>query len=503
MIRAILLILVFSGFQSFAQSSIESYFKRKLSSDQLNQDYEVFRIGLEKIHPGLYRYHSQHFMDSVFLQFSKGLDRQMDLLEFYRKICIVIAQIRCQHTVATPASNILIDIERDGRFLPFGTFWEFDPVATYLTYDFSHNGSLLPGTRIISINGISIEEIYNNLISNFPADGDNLTNKHARLMYGLELHMWYYLLIDHPDTFEVMLETPEKQIIEKKYRAVTVKELVENYKKYILQKDPALRDYFKYWKEWNKKNRSKPIRLELLSDNIALLTVQNFHSNKFQKVVDKAFKELYEKQIPNLIIDVRGNGGGSDIQGRYLFNYLIDKPTGYFDSLYTTTGIADTTFLFKHTDKNNEWYLENRQLVYQLKDGRFATKAEVNKGLLLQQPNKYNFSGSVYVIMNGRSASTTAEFTAAAHFNKLATFIGEESGGAYHGGNGGDFASLTLPNSRIVVQIPLSRYVMNSNETDYIRRGTIPDYEVNRSIEDVLNGRDPHLDFVIQLIEEE
>jgi hypothetical protein len=304
MTRILILLLIFSVSHSLAQPSIESYFNRKLSSDQLQADYEIFRTGLEKFHPGLYRYNSKVDMDSVFLHFKRELDAEMDIIEFYKKICLLVAQIKCQHTVATPASNVLRAIEREGQFLPFVTFWIFDPVSTYITYDFSHNGRLFPGTRIITINGKSIEEIYSSLISHFPTDGDILTNKQSRLIYGLELHMWYYLLIDHPDTFEVRLETPDKQIIERKYRAVTGKEVVKNYKKYISQKDPALRDYFDYWKEWNKKNRSKPIRLELLSENIALLTVRNFHSHKFQKIVYEAFEELDEKQTPNLIIDV-------------------------------------------------------------------------------------------------------------------------------------------------------------------------------------------------------
>ena len=102
--------------------------------------------------------------------------------------------------------------------------------------------------------------------------------------------------------------------------------------------------------------------------------------------------------------------------------------------------------------------------------------------------------------MNGRSASTTAEFTAATHINKIAIFIGEESGGAYHGGNGGDFASLILPNSKIVVEVPLSKYVMNSKEPMNIGRGTLPDYIVNTSMQDILELRDPQLEFALKLI---
>jgi len=102
--------------------------------------------------------------------------------------------------------------------------------------------------------------------------------------------------------------------------------------------------------------------------------------------------------------------------------------------------------------------------------------------------------------MNGRSASTTAEFTAATHFNKLATFIGEESGGAYHGGHGGDMVSLKLPNSEIAVEIPLTKYVMNSSEPRFVGHGTLPDYAIRSTLQDILNLKDAQLEFTLTLI---
>ena len=495
------LFFVLINVQILAQTSIDASFARGLSADGSKSDLALLKTGLEKLHPGLYRYSSQKQIDSLFRVTLQELNEPIDFQNFYRKICKILAEIRCQHTAATPAPDIFNKIEREGKFLPFGAFWEFDPVSVYVTYDLSSEASLPPGTKILEINGQSMNAIYDTLIPYFPTDGNNLTNKHSRFIYGLELHLWYYLLIDRPETFVVKLETPQKKLIKKRYNAVTAKELFKNYKTYTSQKDPALRRYLDYWKRWNKKNSSRPIRHEFIDDHTALLTVGNFTSHKFEKIIENAFNEINKKNIKNLIIDVRGNGGGSDDQGRKLFTYLIDKPSAYYDSLYTTTGISDTTFLFKHTDKNQAWYFENLPLVEQLPDGRFATKPEGNPGVLIQKPQDNNFSGDVYVIMNGRSASAASEFTAAVHFNRLATFVGEESGGAYNGGNGGDFAQFLLPNSKINVQIPVSRYVMNSSETKYLGRGTIPDYKVTRSIEDVLIGRDPQLEFVLQLIE--
>ena len=489
--------------QLMAQSSIATSFDKQLNAEFLRSDLELLKTGLELIHPGLYRYSSKQQIDSLFLNTAKDLSEQTDFQEFYRKVCRVLAEIKCQHTAATPAPELFKKIEEEGKFLPFGAFWLYDPVSVYITYDLSSEASLPPGTRILEINGQSVEELYKTLIPYFPSDGYNLTNKHSRFIYGLELHLWYYLLIDRPEAFTLKLETPQKQLIEKKYNAVTAKELLKNYKKYTSQKDPEIRPYLDYWKQWNKKNTSRPIRNEFINDNTALLTVGNFSSHKFEKIIGQAFKEIKSKNIENLIIDVRGNGGGWDDQGRQLFTYLIDKPAVYYDSLYTTTGIADTTFLFKHTDKNREWFLENLPFVEQLPDGRYATKPTGNQGVKLQSPQDNRFDGQVYIIMNGRSASTTAEFTAAAHFHQLATFVGEESGGAYNGGNGGDFAQFLLPHSQINVQIPLARYVMNSSETRFLGRGTLPDYEIHRSIQDVLVGRDPQLEFVLELIEEQ
>jgi C-terminal processing protease CtpA/Prc len=96
--------------------------------------------------------------------------------------------------------------------------------------------------------------------------------------------------------------------------------------------------------------------------------------------------------------------------------------------------------------------------------------------------------------------STTAEFTAAAHYNKLATFIGEESGGSYCGGNGGDFALLPLKHTQITVHIPLAKYVMAIPNQYCSGNGTIPDYEIRQTVEDALELRDPQLEQALKLI---
>lgn len=493
-------ILALVSIQLKAQPNFEARFNQGFSSSQLQEDLHILRTGLEKIHPGLYRYTEKDVLDSQFDKMQKNLNADLTYQEFYREVCTLIAQIKCQHTIAIPDQAFLNEIVKSGRFFPFGIFWEFDPLKAYVSVDLSGESNLTPGTRLLGINNQSIESLYQELISYFPSDGEILTNKYSRLQVGPEFMVWYYLLKAQPEVFELELEDRSGRTFTKTYLPVTFKDWVKNYKKHRFHKDPKIKAYMSFYIKRDKLNSKKPIRHEFLNENTALLKVSNFDHHKFDQSIADAFGDLQRKGCQNLIIDLRYNGGGSDILGRHLFSYLINEPTKYFDSLYSSAGISDTTFLFRHTDKNLEWFEYVLPLVTKMENGRFATKPEVNEGLKLQQPSENSFKGNVYVLMNGRSASTTSEFTAALHFNKRATFIGEESGGAYHGGHGGDFANLELPNTKITVQIPLTKYVMNSEETRFIGQGTPPDHTVPTTMQDILNLTDPQLDFALMLI---
>ena len=86
------------------------------------------------------------------------------------------------------------------------------------------------------------------------------------------------------------------------------------------------------------------------------------------------------------------------------------------------------------------------------------------------------------------------------HNNKKATFIGEETGGAYYGNNSGVFAIVTLPNTKLTVGIPLMAYYSNVSGYPYKDRGILPDHTVKNSVEDVLHKRDVVMEYTLELI---
>jgi C-terminal processing protease CtpA/Prc len=130
-------------------------------------------------------------------------------------------------------------------------------------------------------------------------------------------------------------------------------------------------------------------------------------------------------------------------------------------------------------------------------EGTFDLIFHPNLGV--QQPLSPNFKGKVYVLINGNSFSGTGECTSLIHYHKKAVFIGEECGSGYYGNTSGFMPELTLPNTRLRVRIPLLLYTMavSGYPGD---RGIIPDHQVAPSIEDLLEGKDPVMEYAIELI---
>ena len=136
-------------------------------------------------------------------------------------------------------------------------------------------------------------------------------------------------------------------------------------------------------------------------------------------------------------------------------------------------------------------------------DNTFSVQEEFSPQLKMQSPKANGFKGRVYVLANGGSGSTTSEFIAYSKSHGAITLIGEETGGAYEGGNGGSFLNFVLPHSKISIGTPLLYYDNEVTPPKQPGRGTMPDFSVPYNIEDVLKGFDTQLNFALKLIQKE
>jgi len=312
---------------------------------------------------------------------------------------------------------------------------------------------------------------------------------------------YYYLFVDQPDHFSITCKGPTGEEVKVEEDAVGFADFDKR-----VAANPVNAALIKIYGPRSRLNRAKPWRLELHKEqDAAVMTIRSFGigksgdeaAEKMHDFLKRSLKEMRKSMVDNLIIDLRYNPGGWDNEGEVLFTYLIDTPAYYYRRFHTVTDSSE--FLQLSSVSKEEQQHVKEELIPE-KDGTFTVKEEYNKTLAKQYPQMDRFTGKVYFLVNGGSASSTGEFAAVAHSNRLGIFVGEETQGSYTGGNSGEFIPLILPQTRIYVNLPLLYYENAVTPPAQAGRGTIPDYIVPNNVKDLLSGRDTQLDFVYGLI---
>ena len=236
-------------------------------------------------------------------------------------------------------------------------------------------------------------------------------------------------------------------------------------------------------------SREDPISWQLQDhDSTGILNLGSFQlsAGEFARRIDSFFTQVHDRKISRLIIDLRNNGGGNNVNVSELYSYFADKP-------------------FYHLRKTevSRQQLSHRNHIINITEydnlrARLASDSSYEivqyPGRRLREPISANrFDGKLIVLVNGATISAASEFVALVHGNKQGTIIGEETGGCYYGSTGGSYLTLLLPNSRLRARIPTIRIFIAVPE-DFKQqphgRGALPHYPVSYSIADVLTRRD-------------
>jgi C-terminal processing protease CtpA/Prc len=469
-----------------------------LSPEEMREDLMTYKQLLLETHPGLFRYQSKEEFDNSISGIETKISEPLPFYTFYRLIARLSADIRCAHTQVFPMGDILSYMRESCEVFPLFLY----PIdeRLYVLFNGTEDPSILPGDEIISVNGKPITEIREIISRYYFRDGNNDVVLRRFVQGGL-FSLYYYLMVEQPSNFEIVVKNRQGE--ERKYKlpALTYAQVEKNYTSNTVNT--------KMMSFYNKKHQNWDM---IIVDEVPSTAYMNFASfgsrgvdtedeaqETFKKFMDKSLKKLRKSNIQNLIIELRGNTGGWDIQGKELFSYLMksDTAVSYYE---TQTAITNDSDFLKYSDLSEEDLKQAGKYLIPMEDGTFKLDPAGNKTLLPQSPKENRFTGNVYIIMDEQCASTCAEFTAAAKANKIGVFVGNESGGAYEGGNGGSFITYSLPNSGIYSNSPLVKYTMAVPEASAPGRGTIPDHLILLSHEDLLNGYDAPKQFVFELI---
>ena len=167
--------------------------------------------------------------------------------------------------------------------------------------------------------------------------------------------------------------------------------------------------------------KKSSVEFEEKTAETAYVKIKNFSTSK-EELADVLPKIVNNKKYKNLIIDLRGNSGGgieaASVFSKYLMNDFID--VGYFPTNKFPYQKFDSDQFDTLPEKSPE---TTDEFIDYLKAGRGAK-------MVFQKTKNTVFSGRIYILTDGKTASTCEPIVYVMKEKQKATIIGEKTAGA-------------------------------------------------------------------------
>ncbi|RYY53148.1 MAG: peptidase S41 [Chitinophagaceae bacterium] len=469
---------------------------KKYSPEVLTKDYAIYRQILEEAHPGLYWYTTKDSMDQYFDWGAEQLRDSMDEPAFRRILMYVTSKVNCGHTSVRYSdrySNYL-DTARLGRLFPLSLkIWEQSAVVAQ---NLNRRDSILTrGTVIRSINGMPVKTVVDSLFEFIPTDGYNTTHKYQALSNRGYFGSLYSSVFDFPKFYEIG------------YTDSTGKQGTTWITPFFPGADTSGRSSLaprpripKPSRKERRNTRRNAVRLLKIdtAGHVAMMDLNSFSRGfGLRKFFRKSFRALRKHNIQHLVIDVRGNGGGSVTNSTLLTRYISDHRFKVGDSLYAITKRKKYGRYIQH-DLTNRIFMTF--FAFRKKDGLYHFSYFEKHHF--QPKKKDHFDGKTYILTGGNSFSATTLFASAVREQDNVLIVGEETGGGAYGNSAWLIPDVRLPGTGVGFRLPLFRLVIDNNIPKN-GKGVQPEVFSGPSVEAVRKGRDYKLDVVMDLIKKD
>jgi len=497
------------------------------SVEALHEDIDKAYKQLKKHHPHLYQFRSKEVLDYKFDSLKTAIKTPMDSRTFYKHLAGVTKYIGQGHLAINPPYKQYTKKERKARnktkFDVYNLDFEYLD-EKLLIAKARGSDSLLVGNEVLKVN----EELAGDLIERYKQlvapDGYNAT-LHNRVV-GERFLGFYIKDKGRFDSISLTLKNVDSTFI-KKFKRVPKKKIItksdstkidsiklpkkkltsveKKAKKKKAKEKAKLNE--KYGYVASRKEYTRNLSFIGVDSTVALLKVRAFSNGTYKKFYQETFKTLDSLKTKELVIDLRNNGGGRLSEIAYLYSFLTDKDYVFLNPSEVNSRIP---FLKVLTSKEKPFLMKffvglfsPGILIHNLmkttkKDGKIYYRFKPSKE---QEPKPLNFKGKIYVLTNGKSFSASSILSTHLKGSNRATFVGEETGGAYNGTVAGIYKMYELPNTKVKVKV----WYMHIDAPYKVTPdgyGIKPDVQILPTMQDRLDNIDPELEWVIQDIEQ-
>lgn len=242
-----------------------------------------------------------------------------------------------------------------------------------------------------------------------------------------------------------------------------------------------------------KRNNNNSFKSEILEENkIAYLKVNSMNSNTLKDDKSKIYDFFQNiKDYPYLIIDIRGNGGGSD---NYWIENIVQPLIGekikctnavLFKGKYIYPFLKSRGIMTKNIDSLPKEY--SNEYIRKMDSYRLNT-------IKVSPINSINYNGRILLLVDSHVYSSAETFASFCKSTSFAKVIGTETGGD---GIGIDPCIVALPNSWLVVRFSLDMGI-NCDGTINEKEHTKPDILVEQTYYDYINNVDTILNKALE-----
>lgn len=401
-------------------------FGQKLSPAQQISDFDDLCSKLESVHPDLYLYQSKKEYENNKMKIKASMTDSIKISDFYLKIAPFIANIKDGHSMMLPpiTSDFVSYVKKDGKTMPL----RIKAVENVFVVDYPivMNSGFNEGDTIFSINGVDSKDILKKAYDLWGSEKDNGIKEAAVNTY-LSLLFWHMYRWD--DSYVFMVK--HGNTIEKKHLEGVPQSMA-----------------MKVRRERLSKNKPESFSCKFSSDYTqATLIIRNVYNEKALKdFCDSVFKEINYRKIPEIIIDMRNNTGGS--------SPCVERLISYFPHpeyvLYSKSQIKVSTYSKAY---NKERHPEIYSQICNIPDGELFV---VKESLIEDNRKEANlYRGKIIVLVNNKTYSGASSFAHVMNKLGIASVEGETGCPTVYFGN---FLPFTLPNSKIDYYITFAKF---------------------------------------------
>ena len=492
------------------------------SVEDLHKDIDKVYKQLQKHHPKLYQYTSKEVLDFKFDSLKNTITSPVSSRDFYKKLAPVVTNVRQGHISVSPPNRRFTKKER--KVLKEKKFQFNDLDFEYLddklwVKDTQSKDSTIVGSEVVKMEDEKVSDLIKEYKTLFSSDGFNQTFYNRRVGYSFS--KLYFKDKGYVDSLKVTFKNKDslynktfRRIAKKKKTvandSVKVKKPVKISKVKKKEKRLAAKAKNKYNIKYgfikSRKIYTRNFSFIGKDSSVAYMKIRGFGNGKFKDFYKESFTKMDSVKTQNFVLDLRYNGGGRLSEISDLYSYLTDKEYQFITESEVNSRIP---FLKAYTSNAmpnslkavvgifSPIFLTHNLLKTKKRDGKLYYKFKQSK---VAKPKPLNFEGNIYVLINGYSFSASSILSTQLQAKKRATFVGEETGGAYNGTVAGISKTYQLPTSKLKIRISLMQI-----ETPFKQQpdgfGVKPDVKILPTVNDRTLGKDPELDWILHDIE--